>query len=158
MTVMHLFWSWTRKTSLWGPFIKYVTLEGEGGPRRCDSLWQGEGCPRACDVTLFKFFSYIWNLKLKVMFSFLLQRMYSDRRGTDKNHPEQNLPNKTFQTRNLRTNPRAIYMYECNTKNWGFQDVWRTLGGSRDVWQCVTGRGGQNWSNIAWRTFWTAPK
>ena len=23
-----------------GPSIKYVTLEGAGGPRRCDSLWQ----------------------------------------------------------------------------------------------------------------------
>jgi len=26
-----------------GPSIKYVTLEGGGGPRRCDGLWQGEG-------------------------------------------------------------------------------------------------------------------
>ena len=26
-----------------GPSIKYVTLEGGGGPRRCDNLWQGEG-------------------------------------------------------------------------------------------------------------------
>ena len=36
-----------------GPSIKYVTLEGEGGPRRCDSLWQGRGS-RACEVTLIK--------------------------------------------------------------------------------------------------------
>ena len=39
-----------------GPSIKYVTLEGGGGPRRCDS---GEGVPRACDVTLLKKISYI---------------------------------------------------------------------------------------------------
>jgi len=25
--------------SNFGPSIKYVTLEGEGGPRKCDSLW-----------------------------------------------------------------------------------------------------------------------
>jgi len=38
--------------------------------------------------------------KLKVMFSFLLQWMYSDRRGTDKNHPGQ-----TFQTKNSWQTP-----------------------------------------------------
>ena len=26
-----------------GPSIKYVTLQGGGGLRKCDSLWQGEG-------------------------------------------------------------------------------------------------------------------
>ena len=32
------------------------------------------------------------------------------------------------------------------------------LGGSRDVWQSVTGgRGGQNWPKIAWHTLWMAP-
>ena len=33
-------------------------------------------------------------MKFKVMFNFLLKQMYSDIRGTDKNHPEQNLPDK----------------------------------------------------------------
>ena len=33
-------------------------------------------------------------MKFRVMFNFLLQQMYSDRRGTDKNHPGQNLPGK----------------------------------------------------------------
>jgi len=30
--------------------------------------------------------------KIEVMFIFLLEWMYSDRRGTDKNNPGQNLP------------------------------------------------------------------
>ena len=50
-----------------GPSIKYVTIEGD------EKVWHFvTGGLKACDVTLYKFFSYIWNLKLKVMFSFLL--------------------------------------------------------------------------------------
>ena len=75
-----------------GPSIKYVTLDGGGGPRRCDSFWQRGGGPRACDITLFKFFSYIWNMK--VMFSFLLQRVYSGRRGNGQKPAEQNPKDK----------------------------------------------------------------
>jgi len=33
-------------------------------------------------------------MKFKVMFNFLLKQMYSDRRGTDKNHLGHNLPDK----------------------------------------------------------------
>jgi len=42
------------------------------------------GESRSCDVTLFKFFSYTLNLKLKVMLNFLLSRMYSDRDVTSR--------------------------------------------------------------------------
>ena len=31
------------RNTVQGPSIKYVTLEGKGGPRRCDSLGQREG-------------------------------------------------------------------------------------------------------------------
>ena len=43
-----------------------------GGPRRCDSLWQGEGGQEHVTSRLYKFLSYIWNMKFKVMFNFLL--------------------------------------------------------------------------------------
>ena len=55
-----------------GPSIKYVTREGGGGPRRCDSLWQREGGKEHVTSRLYKFLSYIWNMKFKVMFNFLL--------------------------------------------------------------------------------------
>ena len=45
---------------------------GEGGPRRCDSLWQGEGGQEHVTSRLYKFLSYIWNMKFKVMFNFLV--------------------------------------------------------------------------------------
>ena len=79
--------------------------------------------------------------------------MHSDRRVTDKNHTEQNLQDKKTRTKPPQTRPprtktnlpvKYIYspMYACTTKNWGVWDVWRTFGGSRDVWKCVTrGRG-----------------
>ena len=43
----------------------------EGGPRKCDSLWQGEGV-KSMWRHAYKFLSYIWNLKFKVNFNFLL--------------------------------------------------------------------------------------
>jgi len=52
----------------------------------------------------------------------------------------QNLPYKTPGNEPPRTKPpcKDICMYACTTHNlWGFRDVWRTFGGSRDVWQCV---------------------
>ena len=39
-----------------------------GGSRRCDSLWQGRGVSKSMWRHTFTNFSYIWNLKLKVMF------------------------------------------------------------------------------------------
>jgi len=57
---------------LGGPSINYVTLERGGGPRRCDSLWQGEGGQERVTSRLYKFLSYILNMKFKVMFNFLL--------------------------------------------------------------------------------------
>src|SRR6218665_1636729 len=51
----------------WGPSIKYVTFKGGvRGVAVCD---RG---PRSYDITLLKICSYIRNLKLKVIFSFLL--------------------------------------------------------------------------------------
>ena len=70
--------------------------------------------------------------------------MYCDRKGTDKNLPDKNLPDK-----NLREQLRedlyrgAFVRVFCtrSTKNRGVRDVWRTFGGSQDVWQSVTGEG-----------------
>ena len=53
------------------PSIKYVTLEGEGS----EKVWQfvtGGGGQEHVTSRLYKFLSYIWNLKFKVMFNFLL--------------------------------------------------------------------------------------
>jgi len=125
-----------------GPSIKYVTLQGEG-PRRCDSLWQRRKSNSMWRHTLKKI-SYIWNLKLKVMFSFLWKWMYSDRRGMDKNHPGQNLPDKTRRAKPHGQKPsrtKTLCMYACTTKNWG-SEMSDVLWGSRDVWQSVTGGGG----------------
>ena len=52
------------------PSIKYVTLEEEGGVREGVTV-----CDRGVQehvTSCFKQIAYIWNLKLKVMFSFLL--------------------------------------------------------------------------------------
>ena len=38
-----------------GPSIKYVTLQGGRGLRKCDSLWQGEG-GKDCVTSHFQFF------------------------------------------------------------------------------------------------------
>src|SRR6218665_1974712 len=45
-------------------------------------------------------------MKFKVMFNFLMQQMYSDRTGTDKNHPGQNLPDKRPPEKKPDKNPR----------------------------------------------------
>jgi len=61
-----------------GPSIKYVTLEGGGGPRRCDSLWQGERGKEHVTSHLEFFLSYIRNKKFKVMFNFLFSLVFDD--------------------------------------------------------------------------------
>jgi len=93
--------------------------------------------------------------------------MYSDRRGTDKNHPGQNLPDKRPSDKTPEQKPpRTI---ERDFEHGAIVRVFFVLGllkiggprcvtyfwGSRDVWQSVTGRG-QHWPKIAWRTLWTA--
>jgi len=111
-------------------------------------------------------------MKFKVMFNFLLKQMYSDRRGTDKNHPGQNLPDKrpsdkrpgqkpprTIQTEFVQAAFVRVFCTRPN-KNRGWSEMWDVLsgGGSRDVWRSVTeGRGCKNWPKIAWHTLWTAP-
>ena len=53
-----------------GPSIKYVTLEGvREGVTVCD---RGEGGQEHVTSRLYKFLSYIGNMKFKVMFNFLL--------------------------------------------------------------------------------------
>ena len=79
----------------WGPPIKYVTLEGGGGPRRCDSLWQRERGQEHVTSRLYKFLSYIWNMKFKVMFNFLLLQVYCDRRRNGQKPTRQNPRIKT---------------------------------------------------------------
>jgi len=57
---------------LQGPSIKYVTLEGG---ERSEKVWQFEtegGGQEHVTSRLYKFLSYIWNMKFKVMFNFLL--------------------------------------------------------------------------------------
>ena len=55
-----------------GASIKYVTLEGGGGPRSCDSLWQEGGGKEHVTSHLYFFLSYIRNMKFKVMFNLLM--------------------------------------------------------------------------------------
>ena len=56
----------------YGAVHKVRHARGEGvreGVTACD---RGGGQARVCDVTLINFLSYIWNMKFKVMFNFLL--------------------------------------------------------------------------------------
>ena len=45
-------------------------------------------------------------MKFKVMFNFLMEQMYSDRTGTDKNHLGQNLPDKNSEQNTPEQKPR----------------------------------------------------
>src|SRR6218665_3767750 len=45
-------------------------------------------------------------MKFKVMLNFLLLQMYSGRRGTDKNHPGQSLPDERPSEKTLGQKPR----------------------------------------------------
>jgi len=51
----------------WGPFIKYVTLEG--GPRMCEFVTGGGGQEHVMS-RLYKFLSYIWTWNLKWCLTF----------------------------------------------------------------------------------------
>jgi len=91
--------------------------------------------------------------------------MYYDRRGTDKNHPEQILPDKNLgqnlsQTKtNLHVKtyvPVHVCMRALVLLKIGGPRCVTYLRGSRDVWKSVTGEGGQNWFKIAWHALWTA--
>ena len=84
--------------------------------------------------------------------------MYSDRRGTYKNHPEQNLPDKKPRTkppgqkppRTKKNHYKGICMYACTSENWE-KDPRRVTyfwGVPRCVTKCDRG-GGENWSKIA---------
>ena len=52
-----------------GPYIKYVTLEGE-------KIVTGEGGQEHVTSRLYTFLSYIWNMKFKVMFNFLFYLIF----------------------------------------------------------------------------------
>jgi len=96
--------------------------------------------------------------------------MYSDRTGTDKSHPGQNLPDKRPPDKPPgQKSPRTI---ETEFVQGGFCPGFCTrpskIGGFprcvtyfRGVPGCVTkcGRGerSKNWPKIAWRTLWMAP-
>ena len=44
MTVYTYTYTYTQQIAEYkGPSINYVTLQGGGGLRKCDSLWQGRG-------------------------------------------------------------------------------------------------------------------
>jgi len=149
-----------------GPSIKYVTLEAGGGPRKCDRLWQREGLKSMWRHAYNFYHTYeTWNLKW--FLTFCCNRCILTEEGSDKTTPD-----KTFQTKDPPTKalgqrpPANNWERICTgglcpgfctrpTKNRGVRDVWRTFWGSRDVWQSVTGGGGQNWPKIALRTLWT---
>ena len=82
-----------------GPSIKYVTLEGGGGPRKCDSL-TGGGVKHMWRhaYTFFYHTHETWNLKWCL--TFCCNRCILTEGGMDINHPGQNLPDK-------RQNPRT---------------------------------------------------
>ena len=67
------FLQWILISLVKGPSKKYVTLEGGGvreGVTVCDrGEWGGK---EHVTSRLYKFLSYIWNMKFKVMFNFLL--------------------------------------------------------------------------------------
>jgi len=130
-----------------------VCDRGEGGIR---SMWR--------HANTFFYHTYeTWNLKWCL--PFCCKRCVLREGGMDKNHPEENLSDKTPGQKPPRTIESefvqgAFVRVFCTrpTKNRGVRDMWRTFGGSRDVWQSVTeGEAGQNWPKIAWRTLWTAP-
>jgi len=62
----------------YGPSVKYATLQRGGSLRRCDRLWHWWSVKIMWRHTLK--ISHMWNLKLKVIFDFLLWWMHSDRR------------------------------------------------------------------------------
>jgi len=106
-----------------------------------------------------------WNLKWCL--TFCCNRCILTEGGTDKNHPGQNLSDKRLPDKFPANNSEsflqgAFVRVFCTkpTKNWGgIRDVWRTFGGVPGcVTKCDRGEGGgQNWTKIAWHTFWTAP-
>jgi len=136
----------------------------EGGPRKCDSLWRGRRVQEHVTSHFTKMCPTYetWNRKSWLTFccngGILTEGEWT-----------KTTSDKTFQTKNLEQSPRTktprtIERYFVQgvflgffvlLKNRGVRDVWRTLGGSRKVWQSVTG--GQNLSKIAWHTLWTAP-
>src|SRR6218665_1263014 len=83
--------------------------------------------------------------------------MYSDRRGTDKNHRGQNLPDKRPSDKAPRTKaPRTIerefvqgafvrFLCTRRTKNRGSEMCDVLLGVLECVTKCDRGEGGQNW-------------
>jgi len=96
--------------------------------------------------------------------------MYSDRTGTDRNHPGQNIPNKTPSDKPPGQKPPRTILTEFIQRGFclgffvldllnigGFWDMWRTFGGSGMCDEVWLGEGGKNWPKIAWRTLWTAP-
>ena len=128
----------------WGPSIKYVTLEGGGGPRRCDSLWQRRVKLMWRHAYTNFYYTYeTWNLKWCL--TFCCNRCIVTEGGTDKNQPGQNPPwtieiefvQGTF-VQDICTRP---------TKNWGWgvsemcdvlsggpgmcDKVWQGAGGSK---------------------------
>jgi len=88
-------------------------------------------------------------MKFKVMSNFLLEQIYSDRRGNEQKPPRtkpyrqktpgQNPRTKTPQIIEREFVQEAFVRVFCTrpTKNGGVRDVWRTFGGSRDVWHSV---------------------
>src|SRR6218665_3432721 len=54
------------------PSIKYVTLKGERGSEKVCHFVTGGGGQEHVTSRLYKFVSYIRNMKFKVMFNFLL--------------------------------------------------------------------------------------
>ena len=76
-------------------------------------------------------------MKFKVMFNFL---MYSDRTGTDKNHPRQNPPDKNPREQLRENLYKGGFVRVCCTGGSEICDV--LSGGSQDFWSIFTPHGG----------------
>ena len=121
-----------------------------------------------CHTYKFSYDAYeTWNLKW--FLTFCCNRCILTEGETDKIHPAQNLPDKRPPDKTPgQKYPRAIEREFVQGLLSGFsvlgllkiggRDLWCTFGRYRDVWQSVTGGGGQNWQKIVWLTLWTAPE
>ena len=128
--------------------------------RRVKSMWRH----------IYKFLSYIhvWNLRFKVMFSFLLHvgpnRCILTEGETDKNHPGQNLPDKRPSNKKPREKLREnlyrgllYWFFVLGLLEMWVRDVQRTFWGSRNVWQSVTVGGGSKLAKNSVTYFMAGP-
>ena len=129
-----------------GPSIKYVMLEGGGGPRRCDGLWHGGGGQEHVTSCLWKFLSYIWNMNLRWCLTFCCNRcIVTDvlwQKGewtkTNPDNPPGQKPSRTIDIEFVQGTFVGNF-FTRPTKNWGGSEMCDVLSGGPGmcdkVWQ-----------------------